>query len=126
MATQWRSKTAISRAIVALVQRDTLQARAIIQEDYDIDRLEVEVSTDGGTSWTEVHTTTGTSSFSGPRILQVIADPTTPGSSRKKLKNKVQPLLVVEDDDDEGDDLDDLPPLDGDDDNEESAMEQVD
>ena len=33
-------------------------------------------STDGGTSWTEVHTETGTASFGGPRILQLVADPT--------------------------------------------------
>jgi photosystem II stability/assembly factor-like uncharacterized protein len=33
-------------------------------------------STDGGASWTEVHTETGTSSFGGPRILQLVADPT--------------------------------------------------
>ncbi|RKZ14126.1 hypothetical protein DRQ50_09510, partial [bacterium] len=33
-------------------------------------------STDGGTTWTEVHNETGTDSFSGPRILQLVADPT--------------------------------------------------
>ena len=33
-------------------------------------------STDGGASWTAVHTETGTEVFAGPRILQVIADPT--------------------------------------------------
>ena len=33
-------------------------------------------STDGGTTWTEVHQETGTSSFSGPRLLQLVADPT--------------------------------------------------
>jgi photosystem II stability/assembly factor-like uncharacterized protein len=32
-------------------------------------------STDGGLTWTEVHTETGTESFAGPRILQVIARP---------------------------------------------------
>lgn len=33
-------------------------------------------STDGGTSWSEVHQETGTNTFSGPRILQLVADPT--------------------------------------------------
>ncbi len=33
-------------------------------------------STDGGANWTAVHTETGTDVFAGPRILQVIADPT--------------------------------------------------
>ena len=33
-------------------------------------------SIDGGTNWTEVHQETGTNTFSGPRILQLVADPT--------------------------------------------------
>jgi hypothetical protein len=32
-------------------------------------------STDGGSTWTEVHQETGTDTFSGPRILQLLADP---------------------------------------------------
>ena len=32
-------------------------------------------STDGGATWTVVHNETGTASFSGPRILQLVADP---------------------------------------------------
>ena len=37
------AETSISRAITALMQRDTMLARAIIKEDADIDRAEVEV-----------------------------------------------------------------------------------
>jgi phosphate transport system protein len=37
------AETSVSRAIMALVHRDELLARAVIQEDADIDRLEVEI-----------------------------------------------------------------------------------
>ncbi len=33
-------------------------------------------STDGGATWNVVHTETGTDTFGGPRILQLVADPT--------------------------------------------------
>lgn len=33
-------------------------------------------SRDGGATWTEVHNETGTNTFAGPRILQLVADPT--------------------------------------------------
>lgn len=37
------AETSVSRAITALTQRDTMMARAVIQEDADIDHLEVEI-----------------------------------------------------------------------------------
>lgn len=37
------AETSISRAITALIHRDTLMAHAVIKEDADIDRLEVEI-----------------------------------------------------------------------------------
>ena len=37
------AQTAISRAITAFVRRETMMARAVIREDEEIDRAEVEI-----------------------------------------------------------------------------------
>ena len=68
----------VSRIIVDPADENVVLASATVGA-YKLqleDTSNIFRSTDGGATWTVVHTETGANSFAGPRILQLVADPT--------------------------------------------------